>query len=99
MCVSARAQTSDTFLVLKDKVKYGSITSYVKEAKTKEPLPGAVVIILGTMLGANTDLDRRYIINNVSAGACSVQAKMMGFESETKRDIRVRALKTSTVNF
>ncbi|MCU0607384.1 MAG: TonB-dependent receptor [Candidatus Edwardsbacteria bacterium] len=66
----------------------GKIAGTVREDGTNEPLPGAVVTILGTTLGANTDLDGRYMIINVPVGTYSVQAKMMGFETVTFTNVK-----------
>ncbi len=77
----------------------GKITGVVTDAKTKETLPGAVVVILGTGLGANTDIDGRYVIINVPVGTYSVQAKMMGYETMTITNIKAIMDLTSTVNF
>ncbi len=77
----------------------GKIVGQVVDADTKEPLPGAVVTVLGTTIGANTDLDGRYIIVNVPVGTYSVQAKMMGYDPMTVTNVKVIMDLTTTVNF
>lgn len=77
----------------------GKIAGTVREDGTNEPLPGAVVTILGTTLGANTDLDGRYMIINVPVGTYSVQAKMMGFETVTFTNVKSIMDLTTTINF
>ncbi|MDO9069769.1 MAG: carboxypeptidase-like regulatory domain-containing protein, partial [Deltaproteobacteria bacterium] len=57
----------------------GKISGKVIDGSTKQPLPGAVVIILGTDLGANTDNNGQYTIENVSVGVYTLQTKMMGY--------------------
>ena len=58
------------------------------DAETREPLPGAVITMLGTSMGANTDLDGRYTISNVPVGTYTVQAKMMGYETQNITGIK-----------
>lgn len=77
----------------------GKIVGQVIDADTKEPLPGAVVTVLGTNMGANTDLDGRYIIVNVPVGTYSVQARMMGYDPMTVTNVKVIMDLTTTVNF
>ncbi|MBN1894702.1 carboxypeptidase-like regulatory domain-containing protein, partial [bacterium] len=57
----------------------GKITGFITDVSTKEPLPGANIIIEGTSLGAATDLNGRFIILNVPPGLFTVRATMMGY--------------------
>ena len=66
----------------------GKIVGKVTDAKTGEGLPGANVMIVGTRLGAATDLDGSYVIINVSVGTYSVQATMIGFKAVTATGVR-----------
>lgn len=47
------------------------------------PLPGATVSIEGTGNGAVTDLDGKFIINNVNAGNAVVKVSYIGYTSKT----------------
>jgi outer membrane receptor protein involved in Fe transport len=77
----------------------GKISGSVIDAETRESLPGAVITLLGTAMGANTDMDGRYSIINVPVGTFSVQAKMMGYESQTFTGIKAIMDLTTTLNF
>ncbi|MDI6740675.1 MAG: carboxypeptidase-like regulatory domain-containing protein, partial [Candidatus Edwardsbacteria bacterium] len=77
----------------------GTITGTVTDADSKEPLPGAVVKILGTEMVANTDSTGRFVIINVKPGTYSIQAKMMGFTSMTVTKIKVEKGYTVQVDF
>ncbi|MRR09378.1 carboxypeptidase-like regulatory domain-containing protein, partial [bacterium] len=77
----------------------GTITGTVTDAETKEPLPGAVVILLGTTLGANTDLDGRFYVVNVPEGTYSVSAKMMGYEVKISVGVKVVPGQATTLAF
>ena len=58
----------------------GKIAGSVVESETGNPLPGANVVIVGTMLGAASDVKGEYYILNVPPGKYQVSATMMGFE-------------------
>lgn len=77
----------------------GKIAGTVLDDETNEPLPGAVVTVLGTTMGANTDLNGRYMIINVPVGTFSVMAKMMGSETVTYTNVKSIMDLTTTVNF
>src|ERR1039458_4543515 len=45
-----------------------SVQGYVRDEKTGEPLLGATVMLVGTSLGAATDVKGKYIIPSVPPG-------------------------------
>ena len=59
-----------------------TIQGHVKDSKTGEPLVGANVLIIGTVLGASTDLNGKYVILNVPKGTYSVKASYIGYKSK-----------------
>lgn len=77
----------------------GKISGVVKDAGTGEALAGANVVIVGTTMGASTDLSGRYFILNVPVGVYAVKVTMMGYTSVTKTDVKVSVDLTSEVNF
>jgi hypothetical protein len=77
----------------------GKITGIVIDYDTREPLPGAVVKLLGTNIGANTDITGKYIISYAPVGTYSLQARMMGYQSLTITDVNIVMDFTTTVNF
>ena len=77
----------------------GKIVGTVVDSETKESLPGAVVELLGTSIGANTDIDGRYFIVNVPVGTFSLQARMMGYEAVTVTNVKSIMDLTTTINF
>ena len=66
----------------------GKISGQVIDVENGEPLPGVNVIIVGTSLGAATDLNGNYFILNIPPGIYSVQATMIGYEKIIKKDVR-----------
>lgn len=72
-----------------------SITGTVKDAQTGDPLPGANVLLVGTSLGASTDLNGNFTIPDVPVGTYKLRATYIGYKSyETKVTVeQVKPLK------
>jgi len=79
--------------------QYGKIAGKVVDKETKEPLPGASVIIQGTTLGAATDASGNYVILNVPAGTYTVVASYVGYQTVTVSGVQVVAGLTRELNF
>ena len=74
------------------------VTGSVKDAKSGDALPGATVMIVGTSLGASTDLNGAYSIVNVPPGSYRIRATYVGFKEETKA-VHVKEGEDLTVDF
>lgn len=68
----------------------GKISGKVFDKETKEPLLGANVVIQGTYLGAATDIDGYYYINNVMPGKYTVIVSAIGYHKVTYENVVVR---------
>jgi len=66
----------------------GRISGKVVDAQTGDALPGANVLIEGTSLGAASDLNGRYAIDNVPAGSYTVRISYIGYKS-TEEAVKV----------
>ena len=77
----------------------GKIRGRVVDKETKEPLPGVNVVILGTTLGAATDLNGEYIIVNVPVGTYDIRASFVGYRAVTIKGVKVLPDLTTEVNF
>lgn len=62
-------------------------------------VPGANVVIVGTTQGASTDLDGHYVIENVEPGTHALRASFVGYLSQTREGVEVRAGETTDVDF
>ena len=69
----------------------GAIKGRVFNQLTNEPVPFANVAIQNSDKGAVTDMDGKYIIENLSPGLYNVQATFIGFELKTIFEISVSA--------
>ncbi len=77
----------------------GKIVGTIRDAETGKPLTGVNVIILGTYLGAATDMDGYFTIVNVPAGVHDVQVSMIGYAKITQTDVIVAVDRIARVDF
>jgi hypothetical protein len=68
-----------------------SIKGRVIDEKTAETLPGAVVVLKGTTIGGNTDLDGAFSISNLAPGIYSVECRLISYNTKVITDITVKA--------
>jgi len=77
----------------------GRISGKVTDQQTGEPLIGANIIVMGTSLGAATDVNGEYLITNLSAGQYSVKASYIGYQDVTVSNVLVTSGLTTRLNF
>lgn len=77
----------------------GRLAGRVTDAATGEPLPFVNVVIVGTTLGAATDIDGYYSIINVPPGNYVVKASAIGYNSVSFQDVKVSIDLTTTIDF
>ena len=71
------------FMVVKVFASTSNIEGYVKDAKTGEPLFGANIMLVGTSMGAATDMNGKYLIQNVLPGTYKIRATYIGYKGQT----------------
>lgn len=69
----------------------GTICGTVTDAKFKEPLIGASVIIEGMTIGAVTDMDGNFRIEKVEPGTYNVIVSYVSYQSQTLKNVQVAA--------
>jgi outer membrane receptor protein involved in Fe transport len=77
----------------------GKISGVVTDADTGDSIPGAQVVVVGTTLGAITDVDGNYFIIGVPVGAYDVQARFVGYQESTVAGVQVSSGYTQEINF
>ncbi len=77
----------------------GKIAGTVTDKETGEPLPGANVIVIGSSMGAASDIEGEFFILNLPPGTYDVKASMMGYNAMVQKEVRVSINRTVTVNF
>jgi hypothetical protein len=85
-CSIVRAQTS-------------KLVGTAIDGATKEPLIGVNIIVVGTTIGAVTDVNGHYSILNISPGRYSVKASMLGYATVLQQDVAIFLDRTTTADF
>ncbi len=76
----------------------GKIAGHVIDGATREPLVGANVMVQGTYLGAATDVEGFYTINNIPPGTYSVVVTYVGYRKFTVTNVVVKIDLTTAVD-
>jgi len=77
----------------------GKISGVVTDASTGDSIPGAQVVLVGTTLGAITDVDGNYFIIGVPVGVHDVQARFVGYQESTVSAVQISTGYTAEINF
>lgn len=72
----------------------GKIEGVVKDVEFKQPLPGVNIIIKGTYYGAATDVNGKYIIENINEGTYTVDISFIGYKTMQFTGIKIEANRT-----
>lgn len=75
----------------------GNIKGIISDSTTGEKLPLVNVVIVGKSIGAATDANGFYFINNVPAGTVTVRASLIGFRT-IEHEVLVKANQIVTLN-
>lgn len=67
------------------------IKGAVKDKQSKEPLIGATIRLVGTPVGAVTDIDGNFELNGMGVleGMYDIEIKYVGYKTEVRRKVRV----------
>ena len=77
----------------------GKLVGKVSIGDTGEPLIGANVIIVGTNMGAASDVEGNFIIMNIPPGIYSVKCSMIGYKLTTFEHVQISMDLTTRVNY
>lgn len=75
----------------------GKISGSVLDGQNAEPLIGCNVVIVGTNMGASTDLDGNFMMPRVPVGVYSLMASYIGYSSKTITNVKVFADQVSSI--
>jgi TonB-dependent starch-binding outer membrane protein SusC len=100
VCLAISAITQPDVLAheAEESLQTGVITGTVVDLGTGLPIPGANVSIMGTTIGAATNLDGEYRIANAPLGEHQLQAAFLGYRTQ-RQSVVVRDGETIVVNF
>jgi outer membrane receptor protein involved in Fe transport len=77
----------------------GSISGRVMDISDKSPLPGAVVKVEGTTLGAISDDFGEYVILNIEVGTYNVSASYFDYHTKVQNDVKISVDQRVKVDF
>ncbi len=77
--------------------KAGVVAGRVFDLGTSEPLAGANVVVVGTVLGASTNAEGEFRITGVPVGVCALKVSAVGYEPFTRTDVVVSIARPSEV--
>ncbi len=77
----------------------GTLAGKVVDADLGDGMPGVNVVIDGTMMGAATDLEGAYRLDNVPIGSYTVVATFIGYSKVTIEDVEIKDRQVTTVSF
>ena len=77
----------------------GKIKGKVVDASSGEPLVGANVIVVGTSMGAATNVSGEFNVLNLPAGTYTLKTSYVGYQAITLTNIRVNDDLTTDANF
>lgn len=76
----------------------GKLVGTITDAGTGEALPTANIQVVGTNLGAATDLNGKFFIINLPPGVISVRTSYIGYETLTISNVKIMVDLTTTLN-
>ncbi|MEK6553028.1 MAG: carboxypeptidase-like regulatory domain-containing protein, partial [Bacteroidota bacterium] len=74
----------------------GKLTGKVTDKKTGEGLPFVNVVLEGTSIGAQTDLDGKYTILNIQPGKYNVKYQYVGYQTLVAQNVQISIDLTTT---
>ncbi len=77
----------------------GKISGKVIDGQTKEPLFGVNVLVVGTTMGAATDLNGEYFIINLPPGTYQLRASAVGYTPVSISGVSVNVDQTTRIDF
>ncbi len=67
----------------------GTIKGKVVDAASNEPLPGVNIVVVGTNIGAASDIKGEFFLQGITPGTYQVRASYVGYGTVTKSDVSV----------
>jgi len=75
----------------------GVLAGKITDASSGAALPGANILIEGTVLGTSADPQGHFVIRQVQPGTYRLRASMLGYRTQVLRGVTVKARETTSV--
>lgn len=76
----------------------GSISGKITDKGNNEELIGANVLVVGTTIGASTDIDGKFIIKGLSEGNYNIKISYVSYKSVTIENVQVKSGNNTDLN-
>ncbi len=76
----------------------GKISGRITDRQTGLPIPGANVLITGTVTGANSNADGRYLIGALAPGSYTIRISAVGYARFEREGVRIASGETTALN-
>ncbi|HEY6952280.1 MAG TPA: TonB-dependent receptor [Bacteroidota bacterium] len=76
----------------------GKLNGTIFDEKTKEPLVGVNILLVGTNLGGATDVNGAFTILNIPPATYEVRISSIGYGTKVVKDVRISSGETTTLN-
>jgi outer membrane receptor protein involved in Fe transport len=77
----------------------GKVAGKIVDAQTNEALVGVNVVVVGTTLGASSDIDGQYFILNIPPGTYTIKASSVGYTATDVDGVKVNVDQTTRIDF
>ncbi len=67
----------------------GALTGHIVDARSGEALPGVNVIVQGTLRGAATDIDGKFLVSGIRPGTHTVSFALVGYKRELRSGVAI----------
>lgn len=75
-----------------------NVKGSIKDKKSKEPLIGATIRIIGSNAGTVTDLDGNFELKDIKDGIYDIEIKYVGYKTAIRRKVQIINSKVVTLN-
>jgi outer membrane receptor protein involved in Fe transport len=86
------------FLQVRAQAPVASLKGKVIDAKTREPLVGATVVLVGTYKGGTCDVDGKYTIKNIKPEDYSIRVVFIGYTEKIFNGVHIAAGDNNVLN-
>jgi len=67
----------------------GKISGVIVDASNNEPIPGVAIQLEGTTIGAQTNVNGEYVINNIPPKTYTAKIRLVGYITQVVPDIKI----------
>lgn len=71
----------------------------IKDQKSKEPLIGATVHVIGSDIATVSDVDGNFQLSGLRDGIYDIEIKYVGYKTAVKRQVKIEDNKVTTLDF